>query len=165
MRTSHSFALVCVFGAAFAALLPACGSSDEPAPSGGAGATAQGGSSSAAGGSTAAGGSAAIVGDPAKGAAIWTNSQIGCPACHADSAAGLLGPNITFSKTAGIGNWTLAQFSAAVRDGKDIDGSSLCASMTKFPSSQINDQGMADLFAYLGTKPISDTPEKGSACP
>jgi len=106
-----------------------------------------------------------VDGDPAKGAAVWSNTLIACGSCHAETAAGQYGPNITFSKTAGIGNWTLAQFSAAVRSGKDIDGTDLCLQMTRFPASMINDAAMADLYAYIKTKPVSDVPEKGQFCP
>jgi len=95
---------------------------------------------------------------------VWSNAQIACATCHGDNAAGSIGPNITFSKTAGIGNWTLAQFSAAVRSGKNIDGTDLCILMTRFPASMIDDASMADLYAYLKTKPISETPVAGS-CP
>jgi hypothetical protein len=35
--------------------------------------------------------------------------------------------------------------------------------MTRF--SAISDASMADLYAYLQTKPISDKVERGSACP
>jgi len=78
----------------------------------------------------------------------------------------MYGPNITLSKTAGIGNWTFAQFSAAVRSGKDEDGTDLCASMTRFSASVIDDAAMADLYAYIKTKPINDTVASGMLfCP
>jgi cytochrome c553 len=172
LRTSLSFATVCLFGAALAAGLPACGSSDDPSPGGAAGAHASGGSGvggsgAAAGtpsaGGAGAGGSAPVLGDATKGAAVWTAQ--GCAACHGDNAAGNLGSNITWSKTAGIGNWTVAQFTNAVRNGKDDEGRDLCSSMTRFSAAMITDANMADLFAYLGTKPISDVPLKGSFCP
>jgi fructose 5-dehydrogenase cytochrome subunit len=165
LRTLHSFALVCVFSAATAALLPACSSSDDPGPSGGAGAPAQAGSSGSAAGKSSAGGSPSTAGDPAKGAIVWAKPAVGCASCHAESAAGQYGPNITFSKTAGIGNWTLAQFTAGVREGKDTDGTLLCDSMTRFSASVISDTDMADLYAYIGTKPISDVKEQGIFCP
>ena len=103
------------------------------------------------------------MGDATKGAALWTMQA--CVICHGDNAAGLYGPNITMSKTAGIGIWTEAQFRDAVRLGKNIDGSDLCTQMTRFPVSDINDAAIADLFAYLKTKPISDVAMRGSYCP
>jgi len=162
-----------LFGAALAAGLPACGSSDE-SPGGAAGAHASGGSGvggsgAAAGtpsvGGAGAGGAAPAAGDATKGAAVWTN-QGGCAVCHGDNAAGGLGSNITPSKTAGIGNWTLAQFTNAVRNGKDNEGKDLCVGMTRFTAAMINDAQMADLFAYVQTKPVSDVPVvKPGLCP
>ncbi len=154
-----------MFSAALAALATACGSSDDPTPGGSAGSPGAAGSASQAG-STSAGGSSSTTGDAAKGAVIWSNSQIACGSCHDETGKGFYGPNITSSKTAGIGNWTLAQFKAAVRDGKDTDGSDLCLSMSRYPASMIDDAGMADLFAYVQTKAAVDTPASGMLlCP
>jgi len=153
-----------VFGTAVAAVLAGCSSTDTT-PSGGAGSPGAGGSGASTGG-TSSGGSAPTAGDPAKGALVWANKDIACASCHAETAAGQYGPNITMSKTAGIGNWTFAQFKSAVRDGLDMDGKTmLCTSMTRFPKTMIDDQAMADLYAYIGTKPISDVHEQGIFCP
>ena len=170
LRTSFSFATVCLIGAALAAVLPACSSSDEPSPGSAGAAPTAGASGSGAGAANAgapssagAAGAAPVAGDATKGATVWTSQ--GCAACHSETAAGDYGSNITMSKTAGIGNWTAAQFSNAVRLGKRPDGTDLCASMTRFSAAMINDASMLDLFAYIGTKPISDVPKKGSFCP
>jgi len=94
---------------------------------------------------------------------VWETAD--CASCHEDDAKGFYGPNITNSMTAGIGAWTLAQFSGAVRDGKDTDGTMLCAAMSRFPAAEINDAQMSDLFAYVKSLPVSDVVNKGSFCP
>lgn len=134
MRILHSFATICLFGAAVAAVLPAC--SSDPA-----------------------------TGDDAvsRGAKVWADQA--CDTCHGSNAQGKEGPNITMSKTAGIGAWTYQQFHDAVRLAKDKDGTDLCVFMTKFPESEITEAGMQDLYAFIGSKPVSDVVNKGSYCP
>ena len=99
----------------------------------------------------------------------------GCVTCHTDpknETAGLAGgaglptpfgtfypPNITSSKTAGIGNWTLAQFSKALSDGEGPQGHLYPA----FPFDSytlMSDQEIADLYAALLARPANDTPSK-----
>jgi len=150
-----SFVTICLLGTAIAALLPACGSTDDP-PNPPAHAGAGGGGAVGGGGS---GGS-----DPvAKGAVVWDKQE--CASCHGADAKGFYGPNITYSMAAGIGGWTAAQFRAAVRDGKDTDGSDLCFQMTKFSAALINDAEMDDLFAYVKSKAVSDVVNQGTFCP
>jgi hypothetical protein len=181
LKVMHSLAAICIFGAGFAALLPACGGTDSPPPSGDAGAPGVAGSNAATAGSNAAtaGSNAATagstssaggpsaggssVGSVANGATVWAKEA--CATCHGESAAGLYAPNITFSTTAGIGTWTEPQFRDAVRLGKDPRGVDLCMSMTRYSASEINDAAMADLYAYLRSKPTSDVKMQGSLCP
>jgi mono/diheme cytochrome c family protein len=101
----------------------------------------------------------------------------GCVTCHTDpknrdavlagtQTAGLATPfgtfyppNITSSKTAGIGTWTLAQFSDAMSNGEGPDGHLYPA----FPFDSytlMSDQEIADLYAALmATTPV-DTASK-----
>jgi cytochrome c553 len=162
----HSFATICVFGAAIAASLPACSSSD-PETGGSAGGAAKAGASGAGApataGSNGVAGAPATVGDATKGAAVWTSQA--CASCHGENAAGNFGSNITMSMTAGIGAWSFQQFSDAMRLGKRPDGSMLCDTMSRFAVKDISDAGMADLHAYIKTKPVSDVPNKGTYCP
>jgi cytochrome c553 len=130
LRTLPRFATICLLGAAISALLSACSSTD-PTP--------------------------AAPGDSiARGEAIWLNKKVDCGSCHGADAKGYYGPNITNSATAGIGTWTLAQFTGAVRDGKDENGAPLCPSMLTFTKAEIDDAQMSDLFAYIKSKPVSD---------
>jgi len=134
LRILHSFATICLFGAALAAALPAC--SSDPAP----------------------------ADDPVgRGAKVWSD-QI-CGSCHGEDAKGKEGPNITMSKTAGIGNWTYQQFHDAVRLAKDTDGTNLCVFMASFTEGEISEAQMKDLYAYVQSKPISDVVNKGTYCP
>lgn len=86
-----------------------------------------------------------------------------CNGCHGASGEGnATGPNITGSTTAGIGNWSLADFTKAVREAKSPTGRQYCSTMTAFPS--MTDTQVLDLFTYLkGQK--NDTVQRGMACP
>ncbi|WP_323013564.1 cytochrome c [Devosia sp.] len=110
-----------------------------------------------------------LVGDVARG-----NDLIrlgGCVACHTDTAnkgallaggAGLqtpygtfVPPNITADPDAGIGRWTLAQFSEAMSNGRGPQG----PLYPVFPYENytlMSDQEIADLYAALqATEPVS----------
>ena len=88
-----------------------------------------------------------------------------CSACHGENAAGNLGPNITPSRTFGIGAWNFKQFYSAVRYGLNGNGTNLCLAMARFSESDISEQGMRDLYEYLSSKPAVDVPNGGTACP
>lgn len=96
----------------------------------------------------------------------------GCIACHTDTASGraflaggaglttpfgtFVPPNITSDPTAGIGDWTLAQFSDAMSNGMGPQGHLYPA----FPYENytlMSDQEIADLYAaLLATEPVSE---------
>ena len=104
----------------------------------------------------------------------------GCVACHTNTATdtGLLAggvgletqfgtfvpPNITSDKSAGIGNWTLAQFSDAMSNGMGPQGHLYPV----FPYENytlMSDQEIADLYAALmATAPVA-TPAASSTIP
>ncbi|WP_375452569.1 c-type cytochrome [uncultured Devosia sp.] len=95
----------------------------------------------------------------------------GCVACHTDGQSGraflsggmglvtqfgtFVPPNITSDPTAGIGRWTLAQFSDAMSNGVGPQGHLYPA----FPYENytlMSDQEIADLYAALmATEPVS----------
>ena len=107
-------------------------------------------------------------------------TQADCVACHTAPggkpfAGGLaihspLGTiyssNITPSKTAGIGNYSLQQFAAAVREGVRGDGAHLYPAMPYTSYAKITDQDMAALYAYFmhGVQPV-DEKAKPTALP
>ncbi|MEQ1770569.1 MAG: cytochrome c [Devosia sp.] len=112
-----------------------------------------------------------LVGDVERGTYLIRLG--GCVTCHTNPSnrdaelaggAGLATPfgtfyppNITASKTDGIGNWTLAQFSNAMSNGEGPDGHFYPA----FPYDSytlMSDQEIADLFAALQTTTAIDTP-------
>ena len=104
----------------------------------------------------------------------------GCVACHTNTAAGtgllaggvgletqfgtFVPPNITSDKSAGIGNWTLAQFSDAMSNGMGPQGHLYPV----FPYENytlMSDQEIADLYAVLmATAPVA-TPARESTIP
>jgi mono/diheme cytochrome c family protein len=93
-------------------------------------------------------------------AAYMTN----CAICHGPKGAGLLGPNITGSTTAGIGSWTDAQFTAAVRTGVDDEGEALCLDMTRFSVALLSDAQLTAIHAFLKANP-DNTANDGTSCP
>ena len=114
-----------------------------------------------------------LVGDAERGAYLIRLG--GCVTCHTDpkakdqllagtQSAGLktpfgtfYPPNITLSKTAGIGGWTLAQFSNAMSNGEGPTGHLYPA----FPFDSytlMSDQEIADLYAALQQVPAVETP-------
>ena len=52
---------------------------------------------------------------------------------------------------------------------KDKDGTELCPLMTDVPGNvtprALSEAQIADLYAYIKSKPISDVPNKGTYCP
>jgi mono/diheme cytochrome c family protein len=97
-----------------------------------------------------------------------------CVACHTGPAArpfagGLLLPtpvgnivstNITPSRTHGIGNYTLAQFTDALRKGIRADGKRLYPAMPYTAYALVTDADAAALYAYFmhGVTPVDSAP-------
>ena len=115
-----------------------------------------------------------LVGDATRGEYLIRLG--GCITCHTDpknkqaelaGGAGLTTPfgtfyppNITSSQTAGIGGWTLSQFSKAMSDGEGPQGHLYPA----FPYDSytlMSDQEIADLYAALMARPANDTASRG----
>ena len=114
-----------------------------------------------------------LVGDASRG--VYLIRLGGCVTCHTDpknktaflagtQSAGLktpfgtfYPPNITSSKTAGIGGWTLTQFADAMSNGEGPDGHFYPA----FPYDSytlMSDQEIADLYSALQQVPAVETP-------
>lgn len=74
-------------------------------------------------------------------------------------------PNITSDKKYGIGNWTLQQFTKAMRDGVAPDGSNYFP-VFPYPSfTKITDQDMAALKAYFDAVSPVPQPNQGVDMP
>jgi len=100
----------------------------------------------------------------------------GCVSCHTDfnargprlaGGAGLktpfgtfFGPNITPHPVHGIGRWSEADFIRAMRDGKAPDGSYYFPVFPYTAFTQITDQDLKDLWAYLASQPAIDKPNR-----
>lgn len=91
-----------------------------------------------------------------------------CAACHTDPRGGkpfaggyalqtpfgtLLASNITSDKATGIGSWSEAEFTRAVREGKGKHGENLYPAMPYNAYVKVSDQDMHDLWAYMQTVP------------
>ncbi|MFS8066408.1 MAG: c-type cytochrome, partial [Byssovorax sp.] len=87
-----------------------------------------------------------------------------CNGCHGDQGQGNQGPNITSSKTAGIGAWTTQELEAAIRDGKLKDGTDLCSSMPRWTVKQLSDADLASIIGFMQALPAIDVPSPGSLC-
>jgi mono/diheme cytochrome c family protein len=104
-----------------------------------------------------------------------------CVACHtapgvAAMAGGLVlasplgsivSTNITPSRSAGIGNYTLAQFSDALRRGVRADGARLYPAMPYTAYALVTDADARALYAYfmLGVAPVDAKPVRHTALP
>lgn len=103
-----------------------------------------------------------------------------CVACHSvpggkPFAGGLALPtpigdiiatNITPSKTAGIGNYSLEQFSDALRKGIRSDGKHLYPAMPYTSYAKVSDEDIRAMYAYFmsAVEPV-DTPAKPTTLP
>lgn len=114
-----------------------------------------------------------LAGDATRGAYLIRIG--GCVSCHTDAGEGramlaggpalatpfgtFYAPNITPHPEAGIGNWTIAEFSRAMSDGEGPQGHLYPA----FPYENytlMSDQEIADLYAALREIPADPTPSK-----
>ena len=103
-----------------------------------------------------------------------------CVACHSvpggkPFAGGLALPtpigeiiatNITPSKTAGIGNYSLEQFSDALRKGVRADGQHLYPAMPYTAYAKVSDEDIKDMYAYFmnAVEPV-ETPTRATDLP
>lgn len=120
-------------------------------------------------------GGGALAGDPdpeavKRGKYIY--AAAGCHGCHTDvkkkgaELAGgraletpfgtFHGPNITPHPTSGIGKWSLADFTRALRHGEAPDGRTYFPVFPYTSFTKMTDADIADLWAYLRTIPASD---------
>lgn len=104
-----------------------------------------------------------------------------CVACHtapggksmagglalASPLGSIYSTNITPSKTHGIGNYTLQQFTDALRQGKRADGSNLYPAMPYTAYAKTTDEDIAALYAYFmqGVQPVDEAPAQQTALP
>ena len=113
--------------------------------------------------------------DAATGRGKYLFEAAGCGSCHGGEdgtsvpAGGIdlttpfgrfYAPNITPNKTHGIGNWTEADFRAALRHGIGPDGRYLFPVFPFTSFTNLNDADIADLYAYLMSLPSSPKPSK-----
>jgi fructose 5-dehydrogenase cytochrome subunit len=101
-----------------------------------------------------------------------------CGACHREPLTGgpayaggyaiaspmgdIVAPNITPSRTAGIGNWSFENFERAMRKGERPDGAKLYPAMPYTDYQGISDADMQALYAYFmkGVRPVDHVPAK-----
>ncbi len=92
-----------------------------------------------------------------------------CTSCHgADLSGNIKEPagnysaNITPDEATGIGSWTLANLTTALRDSIDDQGQPLCAPMPKYPA--LTDAQISDLYDYLRSIPAVDKAQTSTDC-
>ena len=116
----------------------------------------------------------AAQGDAKRGE--YLSKAAGCVGCHTEErkdatpyAGGralktpfgtFYGPNITPHPQAGIGGWTLADFSRALREGERPDGAHFFPAFPYASFTRISDADLRDLWAYLRTLKPSSQPSK-----
>ncbi|EKV26083.1 Putative diheme cytochrome c-553 [Caenispirillum salinarum AK4] len=104
-------------------------------------------------------------GDPKRGAYLARMS--GCIGCHTDAENGgaplaggtaietrfgsFVPPNVTQHPNAGIGDWTVADFARAVRQGTSPDGDPYYPAFPYAMYTRMSDQDVADLWAAFQT--------------
>lgn len=84
----------------------------------------------------------AAEGDSAAGKEKFTAN---CAGCHGANAEGAVGPALKVAK-----DWTPAQFTAAVREGKAPD-KALAAMMPHFTTAQLSDADLTNIHAFIKT--------------
>lgn len=115
-----------------------------------------------------------LDGDAARGELVYWAG--GCGSCHAaeDDATKLvlaggqhlksdfgtfISPNISPGPE-GIGNWTITNFANAMLHGTSPDGSHYFPAFPYTSYTRMTDQDIADLWAFMQTLPVSDTPSQ-----
>jgi len=104
-----------------------------------------------------------------------------CIACHsvaggkpmagglavATPIGAIIASNITPSKSHGIGNYSLAQFSQAVRHGVRADGAHLYPAMPYTAYARVTDDDMAAMYAWFmhGVAPVDAAPAQTTRLP
>lgn len=123
-------------------------------------------------------GEANYVPGDSKGAAYVRNRR--CGSCHTEDESkplagtnhkltgladqfALYPPNLTPDKTTGIGNWTDAQLTEAIRNGVDDKGTYLCPQMKHF--GDMSDEEVTAIIGYLRGLPPVNHVVSHSICP
>jgi cytochrome c553 len=114
----------------------------------------------------------AVTSTPAASAFVLGQGLVqtyACTTCHGadlsgniEQDSGVYSANITPDINTGIGSWTLANLTSALRDGIDDQGEMICAAMPKFPS--LTDDDILDMYAYLQGIPAVSKAQTGTDC-
>ena len=116
---------------------------------------------------------AGLSGDATRGEAVFLAA--GCASCHAAPGAEdkrllsggqrfvsdfgtFVAPNISPDPTHGIGGWTLAEFASALKRGVSPQGRHYYPAFPYTAFAKMEDQDIADLWAYWQGLPASDAP-------
>jgi mono/diheme cytochrome c family protein len=100
---------------------------------------------------------------------LYISKAAGCLGCHTENKSGappfaggrgletpfgtFYGPNITPDKQTGIGNWSEADFTRALRRGERPDGSHYFPAFPYPSFTGMSDKDIQDLWAYLRSIP------------
>jgi mono/diheme cytochrome c family protein len=119
----------------------------------------------------------AADGDPTAGEQVF--HATGCASCHtapdapddaqlvlaggqrfASDFGTFVAPNISSDPSAGIGDWTLAQFATALRNGVDPRGRHYYPAFPYSSYIHMTDDDIADLWAFMRSLPADATPNQ-----
>lgn len=115
-----------------------------------------------------------LTGDPVAGELVF--AATGCASCHsnAETKLGLAGgqsfqtdfgtfyaPNISQHPDEGIGSWNLTELASAMTHGTSPSGQHYYPAFPYTSYRSMQPQDIADLFAYLKTTDVEDTPSRG----
>ena len=106
----------------------------------------------------------------------YVSKAAGCVGCHTEEkkdaapyAGGralktpfgtFYGPNITPHREAGIGAWSEADFTRAMREGRRPDGANLFPAFPYTSFTRMSDADLRDLWAYLRSLPANAAPSR-----
>lgn len=114
-------------------------------------------------------------GDPSVENGAYVFDAAGCASCHSaplsedrlilsggkpfDTQFGVFyAPNISMHPIYGVGDWTLADFEQALRQGVSPDGQHYFPVFPYTTYQNMRDQDVRDVWAYMKTLPTSDQP-------
>lgn len=91
---------------------------------------------------------------------------MGCASCHGETLSGppngRWAPNLTPDPSTGLGLWSAAEMTMAIRNGTNREGRELCGSMPLFSAKRLSEADLGEIVAYLRALPAAPEARKGA---